>query len=177
MGRTRVAYGFAGALALVAAAYALATLPSPYGGTIALRKDRNIRFKGANGVDVFLSNSEYRAIQGVYNATVQNSRANDYVACYPYLPSVNFITGRRTFQNILYIDNLTRPPNWDEAEIARLQKYQPAVIVIDNWKINGTESSRFTSWAAETMQFIQEHYRLQATFDDKKVFVRVLPSS
>lgn len=176
-GRTRLAYGFAGALALVAAAYALATLPSPYGGTIALRKHRNIRFKGANGVDVFLSNSEYQAIEGVYNATVQNSRASDYVACYPYLPSVNFMTGRRTFQNILYVDNLTRPPNWDEAEIERLQKYQPAVIVIDNWKINGTESSRFTSWATETMEFIQKHYRLQAAFDDKKVFVRALPSS
>ena len=177
LGRTRVANGFAGALALVAAAYALATLSSPYGGTIALRKHRNLRFKGANGVDVFLSKSEYQAIAGIYNATVQNSRANDYVACYPYLPSVNLITGRRTFQNILYIDNLTRPPNWDEAEIAQLRKYQPAVIVIDNWKINGTESSRFTSWATETMEFIQEHYRLQAAFDDKKVFVRALPSS
>jgi hypothetical protein len=177
LGGKRIAYAFAGALALIGAAYALATLPSPYGGTIALRKHRNIRFQGANGVDVFLSGSEYQAIEGVYNVTIQNTRANDYVACYPYLPSVNFMTGRRTFQNILYIDNLTRPPNWDEAEIARLQKYRPAVIVIDNWKINGTESSRFTSWATETMQFIQEHYRLQATFDDKKVFVRLLPSS
>jgi hypothetical protein len=177
LGRTRTAYVFAGALGLIAAVYAFATLPSPYGGTIALRKHRNVRFRAANGVDVFLSTTEYQDIEGVYKATIQNSRPNDYVACYPYLPSVNFMTGRRTFQNVLYIDNLTHPPNWDQTEIARLQKYQPAVIVIDDWKINGTDSSRFTSWASETMQFIQEHYRLQATFDDKKIFVRSLASS
>lgn len=175
-GRGRLSTAFFVTIALVAICYLLLTLPNQYGGTIAIRMDRYTNFRGANGVDVFLTKAEYEEVNTLFSATVWNSTKKDYVACYPYLPGVNFITSRRTFQSLLYIDNVTQSQDWQQIEIAKIQKFRPAVIVIDDWTINGTEESRFSHWATQMTSFIESHYRLVAFVNQKKVFALLTPA-
>ncbi len=175
-GRGRLSTAFCVTIALAGACYLLLTLPNQYGGTLAIRLNRHSNFRGANGVDVYLSKAEYEEINTLFSATVWNSRKKDYVVCYPYLPGVNFITARPTFQYLLYIDNVTQSPDWQEVEIAKMQRYRPAVIVIDDWTINGTEESRFTNWATLMTKFIESHYRLVASVNNKRVYALLTPA-
>ncbi len=158
----------AGTLLLLS--YFLLTFPNPYGGSLAQRQNRTLNFKGMNGVDVLLSPSEYQELEGLTSATLSHSKRGDYVVSYPYLPGINFITARPTFQHWLYVDDLTRSADWEETEIKRLKKYRPAVIVIDDWKINGTEESRFSNWARATNEFIEQNYIKVMSLKNKRVF-------
>ena len=99
---------FAIAIAFVGISYLALTLPNPYGGTLAIRTNRHTEFRGANGVDVILNQGEYEEVNTLFSATVLNSTKKDYVVCYPYLPGVNFITARPTYQTNLYIDDVVR---------------------------------------------------------------------
>jgi hypothetical protein len=175
-GRDRISIAFASATALVGISYLLLTLPNPYGGTLALRMNRHTDFRGANGVDVLLNRGEFEEVSTLFSATVLNSTKKDYVVCYPYLPGVNFITARPTYQTSLYIDNVIGSSGWEQTEIAKIQKRRPAVIIIDDWKINGTEESRFSHWAVEMTKFIQSHYHLVAAINDKKIFALLTPA-
>jgi hypothetical protein len=174
-GRGRLSTAFFLTIALVGISYLLLTLPNQYGGTLAIRVNRHTNFRGTNGVDVFLTKAEYEEVNTLFSATVWNSTKKDYVVCYPYLPGVNFITSRRTFQSLLYIDNVTQSQDWQQIEIAKIQKFRPAVIVIDDWTLNGIEESRFSHWAAEVTKFIESHYRLVAFANQKKVFALLTP--
>src|ERR1700759_2037134 len=111
----RVSVSAAVAIAIVGLCYLSLTFPNPYGGTLFQRINRHTEFRGANGVDVILSRKEYEEVNTLFSATVLNSTKKDYVVCYPYLPGVNFITARPTFQNNLYIDNAVQSPGWQEA--------------------------------------------------------------
>jgi hypothetical protein len=175
-GRDRISVSFAIAIAMVGLCYLSLTFPNPYGGTVFQRIHRHSEFRGANGVDVILSRKEYDEVNTLFSATVLNSTKKDYVVCYPYLPGVNFITARPTYQNNLYIDNIVQSPGWQEVEIAKIRQFRPAVIVIDNWKINGTEESRFSNWAAPMTKFIESRYRLVATINNKRIFALLTPA-
>ena len=175
-GRGRLSTAFFMTIALVAICYLLLTLPNQYGGTLAIRLDRHTNFRGGNGADVFLTKDEYEEVNTLFSATVWNSTKKDYVACYPYLPGVNFITARPTFQSLLYIDNVTQSPDWQQVEIEKIKKFRPAVIVIDDWTINGTEESRFSHWATQMTSFIESHYRLVAFVNQKRVFALLTPA-
>ena len=174
-GRGRLSTVFFATIALVAICYLLFTLPNQYGGTIAIRMNRHTNFRGANGVDVFLTKAEFEEVSALFSATIWNSTKKDYVVCYPYLPGVNFITARPTFQNFLQLDNRTQAQDWQQIEIAKIQKFRPAVIVIDDRTLNGTEESRFSHWAAQMTKFIESHYRLVAAMNNKKIFALLTP--
>jgi hypothetical protein len=175
-GRDRISISFALALAFVGISYLALTLPNPYGGTLAIRMNRHTEFRGANGVDVILNQGEYEEVNTLFSATVLNSTKKDYVACYPYLPGVNFITARPTYQTDLFVDDVIHAPDWQQVEIAKIERYRPAVIIIDDWKINGTDDSRFSHWAAQMTKFVQGRYQLVATTNNKKVFALLTPA-
>jgi hypothetical protein len=174
-GRERISISFAVAIAVVGLCYLLLTFPNPYGGTLFLRMNRHTNFRGANGVDVLLNRAEYEEVNALFSATVLNSTKKDFVVCYPYLPGVNFITARPTYQTNLYVDDVVQGPEWQEIEIAKIQQHRPAVIIIDDWKINGTEESRFSHWAVQMTKFIKSHYRLVAKINNKKIFALLTP--
>ena len=174
-GRGRLSTTFSIAIVLVGICYLLLTLPNQQGGTIASRADRHTNFRGANGVDVFLTKAEYEEVNALFSATVCNSTKNDYVVCYPYLPGVNFITARRTFPSLLYIDNMAGSQDWQQAEIAKIRMFRPAVIVIDDWPTDGTQESGFSHFATQMTQFIDSHYRLVASLKNKKIFALSTP--
>ncbi len=175
-GKDRISVPYAVAIGIVGLCYLSLTFPNPYGGTLFLRMNRHTSFQGANGVDVILNRSEYDEMNTLFSATVLNSTKKDYVVCYPYLPGVNFMTARPTFQTNLYIDNVVQAPDWQQTEIAKIQRYRPAVIVIDDWKINGSEESRFSHWAMQMSKFIGSRYRLIATIDNLKIFALLTPA-
>src|SRR5208337_4751727 len=58
-GRSRLATAIFVAIALVGICYLSLTLPNQYGGTLAVLVDRHSNFRGANGVDVFLTKAEF----------------------------------------------------------------------------------------------------------------------
>jgi hypothetical protein len=175
-GKDRISLAFVFAIALVAICYLSLTLLNPYGGTLFLRMNRHTNFQGANGVNVILNREEYEEVNALFSATVLNSTKKDYVVCYPHLPGVNFISARPTYQTSLCVDNAVRSPDWQQTEIAKIQKHRPAVIIIDDWKINGTEESRFSYWAAQMTNFIESRYRLVATINNKKIFALLTPA-
>jgi hypothetical protein len=174
-GRGRLSMAFFATIALLAICYLSLTLPNQYGGTIAIRMNRHTNFRGADGVDVFLNKIEFEDVNALFSATVWNSTKKDYVVCYPYLPGVNFITARPTFQSFLHINTVTESPDWQQIEIAKIQKFRPAVIVIDDSTLNGAEESRFTHWATQITKFIESHYRLVAALHNKEVFALLTP--
>jgi hypothetical protein len=171
----RLSMTYFATVTLVAICYLLLAVSNPEGGTIATRMNRHTRFRGANGVDVFLTKTEFEDVNALFSATIWNSTKKDYVVCYPYLPGVNFITGRPTFQKFLNLDTVPQTEDWQQIEIAKIQKYRPAVIVIDDRPINGTEESRFSHWATQMTRFIENHYRPVASLNNKRVFALLTP--
>ncbi len=153
-------------LTLHATLYLDRMLPDRWTGTIAARKNRNKRFHGENGVDVFLNTKEFNGLNQVQRLVREHSQPGDYLVAYPYHPAFNLLTDRPTYEKDVYIDNATRTANWDAEAIARMKQFQPTVIILSDWDINGTEASRFSVWATRTKTWIQNHYDYQGTYMD-----------
>ncbi len=160
-------------LILHAALYLDRMLPDRWTGTIAARKNRTKLFHGDNGVNVFLNAKEFTGLNQVQALIREHSRPGEYLVAYPYHPAFNLLADRPTYEKDVYIDNATRTANWDAEAIARIEKFQPAVIILSDWDINGTEASRFSVWATPTKTWIQTHYDFQGTYLDwYEVFTR-----
>jgi hypothetical protein len=166
---------FFAANGLIALCYLSLAVRNQDGGTLAIRKNRETNFRGANGVDVFLSKAEFEEINSLFLTTVLNSTKKDYIVCYPYLPGLNFITGRPTFQNSHDLESMTHLQDWEQTEIANIRKYRPAVIIVDDRAVNGTEQSRFSQWAPELTKFIETRYRPVASVNSKRAFALLTP--
>jgi hypothetical protein len=138
--------------------------------SIARKKPDEKLFQAANGVIAYLPKDQEPEYENLYNVVIQNWTPNDWVICYPYAPTVNFMTNRRSYFYNLYIDNATRAPSFDRDAIAAIRKKRPAVILIDDEPINA-ESSRFSGCAAPTLAYIRVHYRDIGTYVRNEVYV------
>ncbi len=145
-------------------------------GTIAARttikRNKRVLFHGANGVNVYVHQREFEELEGVRRAIVENSKAGEWVVCYPYQPGYNVMTDRPTYERDLYIDNAESGRNWNGQTISRIEKKQPAVVVIDDRAINKIEDSRFSRWAQPVYDFVRTHYHHAGTFDTVEVYAR-----
>lgn len=161
--------------ALLAPLYLKAIMPRESAGTW-FQQGETEEFKASNGVRVRLPEEDARALEGLRDAIFSHSAPDDYVICYPYAPTVNFMTARRSYEHNLYIDDATAGTDFERGAIERAARLKPAVFVIDNRPINGTEPSRFTNWAHTFMDFLGNNYRLAGTFQygkrDLYVYVR-----
>jgi hypothetical protein len=142
-------------------------------GGIAISQGRTKEFLGANGVSVKLAPHEFEEATAISQSILQHSQKGEYVICFPYNPEINFMTDRPSYRRDLYCDDMTASSNFNENAIAEIEHYQPAVIVITDWPINGTEHSRFSNWANTTYRYIQSHY--QADYDHGIIHVFVNP--
>jgi hypothetical protein len=145
-------------------------------GGIAISQHRTVEFSGANGVHVKLTPQEFQEASAIYQSVIQHSKPGEYVICYPYNPEINFMTNRPSYRHNLYIDDLTAPDDFDLITQEEIEKYHPAVIVITDWPINGTEHSRFTHWAAGAYEYIRSHYVADYEQGIIHVFVRPEPT-
>lgn len=157
-------------LTLHASIFLWRMVPDRWTGTIAARFKRTQMFPGENGVDVYLTKTEFKGLTALVKVIRAHSAPGEYLVAYPYHPAVNLLVDRPTYEKNMYIDNATRSANWDAQAIGRIVKYTPAVIVLSDWEINGTEASRFSVWAAKTTAWIQAHYDFQGIFMDREKF-------
>ena len=156
--------GLAVFLAVHTAVYVWRVLPDRWAGTSAIRKKRTQFFAAENGVNVYVSSRELKGLTAIQRLIREHSQPTDYVVCYPYSPGINLLTNRRTYEKNVYVDNAMRTTNWDTEAIARFEKFRPAVIVLSDWDINGSESSRFSVWAVKTKTWVQTHYIFQGAY-------------
>lgn len=140
-------------------------------GGIAISEGRTKEFFGKNGVSVKLKPEEWEETSAIYQSVLRHSQPGENVVCFPYNPEINFMTDRPSYRYDLYCDDVTAPKNFDQVAIREIEKFCPAVIVINNWPINGTEHSRFSNWAATTYAYIQSHYMLDYSKGIIQVFV------
>lgn len=176
-------------LALVthATLYLWRMLPDRWTGTIAARgtfqrkghgpwkwnKRNDTPFHGANGVDVYVSKKEAEALEELQKlVSTHSGSSTDYLVAYPYHPQINLLVDRRTYEKNVYVDNATAGRGWNDAAIARIQKYQPNVIVLSDWAINGTDESRFSVWGEKAKTWIQTHYLLQTKLLEFEIYTR-----
>jgi hypothetical protein len=146
-------------------------LAIPWMGSIARKKPNEVWFKADNGVTALLQPAEAEETRRLYELIKGHSNRNDYVICFPYAPTVNFMTNRRSYLYNLYIDNVNRPPRFDVRAMADIQKYRPAVICIDDDPMNVVNASRFSVWAAPTMAYIRQNYRYAGSFRRNDVYL------
>jgi hypothetical protein len=172
--RTGVAI-YTGILAIHLAAFALFAFEHPSAGTMAARKGRKIRFDAENGVRVFASKREAQILAGVRDSVLRHSRPEDYLVCFPYMPGYNLMTNRRTYVRNVYVDNATHSTHWSEAAIQAFEMKRPAVVIIDNRKINGVDASRFSRWAAKAYAYLKQNYTRVDRFDNNEIEVFALP--
>ncbi|MEI7865914.1 MAG: hypothetical protein WCI38_11130 [Chthoniobacterales bacterium] len=149
--------------ALLAPLYLKAIMPREEAGTI-FGLEEPTEFRALNGVRVKLSSKDALVMAGLRDAVLSHSSPGEYVLCYPYAPTINFMTDRPSYEYNLYIDDSTAGSGFQSGAIERIDKNRPAVIVIDNRPINGTERSRFKNWATAIMAHIKTNYRHAGTF-------------
>ena len=154
----------------------LATFNALFGrdgsGSIMGARGEDAPFRAMNGVQARVKPSELEDWQGLYDAVTAHAAPGEYVFAYPYVPIVNVMCDRPTYQWSLYIDNATASSSFQksEGEVLRGPR-KPAVIVVNDRAINKTEQSRFSNWAADLYAQIRQDYRLVGTFfDEVEVF-------
>jgi hypothetical protein len=152
--------------------YFLHAFPKESAGTIAAREKRKHEMTARNGVRVLLKKDECAQIQKLADLIEAHTKPGDYVACYPYQPTINFMTDRPAYEYNLYIDNAHNVSRFHEETLVKIEQFRPAAIVIDNRAVNQTEDSRFQNWAAQTYEWIRAHYTYAGTFRRQELYFR-----
>jgi hypothetical protein len=96
--------------------------------------------------------------EGLRDTVLTHAAPGEFVITYPYVPIVNVMCDRPTYQWSLYVDNATASSRFFAAEAERIAERRPAVIVVNNRAINKTEESRFRNWAAPLQAHIDANY-------------------
>ncbi len=142
-------------------------------GTIAAKRKRSYELRAENGVNVLVKKSQQPWMQDLVDTILAHSTEDDWLVAYPYSPTINFMTNRRSYRHNLYVDNATMSAEkFHGITLAEIAKFQPAVIVIDDRDINNTEESRFSNWAPLTLAHIRERYINAGQFGENTVYVR-----
>ena len=142
-------------------------------GSIRLARGRTAMFHAPGGIDFRVKPAELRDWEGLRDALLRHSQPGDFLITYPYVPLLNIMAQRPSYQFKLYVDNATESANFSAHAIADFEKNKPALVVINNRDINKTEISRFKNWAAPFYQHIANQYVFEGTYFGRiEVFVR-----
>ncbi len=146
--------------------------PKESSGSIAARKMRKYKFVAENGVSVWLKQKEREDIAKMFEVLQTHTKPSDYIVCYPYAPTINFMTNRPSYEYNLYVDNAHNVSGFFQETLAEVKKYRPAAILIDNRALNQTEESRFRNWAPDTYEWIRSNYAYAGTFRRQEIYLR-----
>jgi len=119
-----------------------------------------------------LKQKEREEIAEIYRVISTYTKPSDYVVCYPYGPTINFMTNRPSYEYNLYVDNAHNVSGFFQETLAEVAKYRPAAILIDNRALNQSEDSRFRNWAPDTYEWIKGNYAHAGTFRRQEIYVR-----
>ena len=142
-------------------------------GSIRAARGRTAVFHAPGGIHSRVRPSELKDWEGLRDVILRHSRPGDYLVTYPYVPILNVMAERPSYQFKLYVDNATESSRFPAMAIAEFEKNKPSVVVINNRDINKTEASRFKNWAAPFYESVSAKYVLAGTYFGKiEVFVR-----
>ena len=105
------------------------------------------------------------------DAVLRHSSPGEAVLCLPYSPTINFMTDRPSPLYNLYVDNTTGG-GFRENFPKFMKASAPAVVVIDERRINGNEISRFRNWAPGPYKWLFDNYVYFGRYFRNEVFVR-----
>ncbi len=167
-------WAFVGLCLLGEGIYFYHSFPKESAGTIAASRKRSHELIADNGVRVWLKRREQERVAAIYEAVSIHSRPDDWVVTFPYSPTINFMTNRRSYLRNLYNDNASveSESKWIAQAIRDIREKRPAVIVITDHAVNQTEYSRFKNWAAPVRDHVRMNYVLVGVFKEYEIFVR-----
>jgi hypothetical protein len=142
-------------------------------GSIRSARGKTALFEAPGGISMRVRPADLGDWESLRDALLRHSEPGDWLVTYPYVPVLNILAERPSYQRKLYVDNATESPNFPFLAIAEFDEKRPAVVVINNRDINKTEFSRFKNWAAPFYQHIAANYVLAGTYlKEIEVFVR-----
>lgn len=165
-----------GAFAIVCTAagaiYFSHAFPKESAGSIEAKKMASHEFRALNGVSVKVRDRDAVWLAGLRDAVLGHSSPGEYVLCLPYSPTINFMTDRPSPLHNLYVDNSTAGKDFESQFANLVAKSSPAVVVIDQRRINKSEFSRFRNWAPGPYRWLWENYVYFGRYFRSEVFVR-----
>jgi hypothetical protein len=142
-------------------------------GSIRSARGMDTPFRAAHGVAAKVKKKELPDWEGLRDTVLRHAAPGEFVITYPYVPIVNVMCDRPSYQRRLYADNATVDAGFFAGESALIDERRPAVIVINNRAINKTEESRFRNWAAPLQGHIEANYvPVGDFFDEISVYAR-----
>lgn len=142
-------------------------------GSITIARGKTALFEAPGGIRFRVKPEELADWKGLRDILAKSTQKGDFVVTYPYVPLLNVMAERPSYQFKLYVDNATESADFSEKTILQLREKQPAVVVVNNRDINQSEFSRFKNWAAPVHAFLEQEYVLAGTYFKKiEVFVR-----
>lgn len=157
-GRLRAAAGVGGVLvACHLAHYFWIGLTSDFFGSMAVATSRSAVVQAGDRVDIRVTEDEKRTLDLVRETVEANSKPGDAIVCLPYCPGMAFLTARRMFFREYYVDDgtPTHDPTWVARAIDATREKRPPVVIVMDWDLNGTDSSRFAHWAAPYIDVVE----------------------
>lgn len=128
------------------------------------------RFVGKNGVDVFVPAQQATYLRAVAEFVEAHSTPGDFMVCYPYWPGLNFMCDRPTYEENLYVDNITSGSKWQQKTLEKFREHQPRIVITHDWEVNATEASRFSNWAPEVVQHLESEFPVKAESEGFKMY-------
>jgi hypothetical protein len=142
-------------------------------GSIRMARGKTALFEAPGGISMRVRPADLGDWRNLRDALLRHSEPGDWLVTYPYVPVLNILAERPSYQRKLYVDNATESANFPAVAIAEFDENRPAVVVINNRDINKTEFSRFKNWAAPFYDHIAANYVLEGTYlKEIEVFVR-----
>ena len=163
---------FAVLCAAAAAIYFSHAFPKESSGSIAAKNKVSRDFCALNGVSVIVRDRDAAWLSGLRDAILKHSSPGEYVLCLPYSPTINFMTDRPSPLRNLYVDNSTEGKKFPAHFADMIATSSPAVVVIDQRRINKNEISRFRNWAPGPYQWLRDHYEYFGRYYKSEVFLR-----
>ena len=175
-GKSRVgrvgAGGIGGICIAMGATYFSHGFPKESAGSIAAKNKVSHEFRALNGVRVIVRDRDAAWLSGVRDAILRHSSPGEYVLCLPYSPTINFMTDRPSPLHNLYVDNSTAGHEFNAHFADLMSRTSPAVVVIDQRRINRNEISRFRNWAPIPYQWLRDNYTYYGRYYRSEVFIR-----
>jgi hypothetical protein len=142
-------------------------------GSIRIARGKTAMFEAPGGIRFRVRPGDLAQWEALRDMLAASTREGDYLVTYPYVPLLNVMAERPSYQTKLYVDNATEAPDFPGKTVFELREKRPVVVVLNNRDINKTEFSRFKNWASPVYKFLTENYVLAGTyFENIEVFVR-----
>jgi hypothetical protein len=142
-------------------------------GSIRIARGKTAMFEAPGGILFRVRPGDLAQWEALRDMLAASTREGDYLVTYPYVPLLNVMAERPSYQTKLYVDNATEAPDFPAKTVIELREKRPTVVVLNNRDINKTEFSRFKNWASPVYEFLTENYVLAGTyFENIEVFVR-----